>query len=186
MPNYRADPDIREVLDSHFALPPGLDAAEVGRLEEFLRCDEVLERFYASHAPSNRPPEADLSAAAAAAMKAYDQRSEVLPVGWQKLLVLQAGVAGSEDNLDSFEIQEWAYARVEENPSWLGDFDDDVDQDKPLRWLTQTIGVNVLMARQRAAARSVPTVAKTGGGCAVAAVTALCVTRAIVSTIGGR
>ncbi|HEY5194672.1 MAG TPA: hypothetical protein VIJ39_12480 [Solirubrobacteraceae bacterium] len=90
-------------------------------------------------------------------MAAYDQRSERLPVGWQKLLVLQAGIAGCEANLDSFEIQEWAYAAIEEeNPSWLGDFDEDVDLEKPLRWLTQAIGVSVLMARQRKSTPATP------------------------------
>jgi hypothetical protein len=151
MPNYRADPDIRAVLEARFAIPVDLDSAEVERLQEFLRCDQVLEAFYARSEPSHRPPEADLAGAASAAMIAYDQRSERLPVGWQKLLVLQAGVAGSEAMLDSFEIQEWAYARIkDENPSWLGEFDEDIDLEKPLRWLTQAIGVNVLMARQRA------------------------------------
>ena len=108
MPNYRADPDIREVLDASFAIPAELDPAEVGRLQEFLRCDQVLEAFYARSQSSQRPPEADLSAAASAAIAAYDQRSNRLPVGWRTLLVLQAGIAGSEANLDSSEIQDWA------------------------------------------------------------------------------
>ncbi|MGN6188870.1 MAG: hypothetical protein ACTHOE_08225 [Conexibacter sp.] len=154
MPNYRADPDILAVLDSHFALPPGLDPDEVERLRRFLRTDQVLEDFYRRSQPSHRPPEADLRAAAAAAMDAYDRRSDRLPVGWQKLLVLQAGIAGHDDNLDSGEIQEWAYRRIkEDNPDWLGNFDDDIDREMPLRWLTQRIGVQVLMARQWAAER---------------------------------
>jgi hypothetical protein len=157
MPNYRADPDIRAVLEANFTIPADLDPAEAGRLQEFLRCDQALETFYASNQPGHRPPETDLAAAASAAMAAYDQRSERLPVGWQKLLVLQAGIAGCEANLDSFEIQEWAYAAIEEeNPSWLGDFDEDVDLEKPLRWLTQAIGVSVLMARQRKSTPATP------------------------------
>jgi hypothetical protein len=183
MPNYLADQDIRAVLESGFAIPGDLDPAEVARLEEFIRRDQVLERFYRSRElPTHRPPEADLRAAAAAAMAAYDQRSERLPVGWQKLLVLQAGIAGSEKNLDSHEIQEWAYARItEENPDWLGDFDDDIDRDMPLRWLTQYIGVDVLLARQRVAGPSTATVGKaTNGGCAVAALGALSVVAAVV------
>ena len=153
MPNYRADSDIRALLESDFAIPNDLDPDEVERLQQFLRCDQVLEAFYKRSQPGQRPPEADLSGAASAAMAAYDQRSERLPVGWQKLLVLQAGIAGSEANLDSFEIKEWAYTRTkDENPGWLGNFDDDIDRDMPLRWLTQAIGVDVLMARQRMAA----------------------------------
>lgn len=148
MPNYMADPDIRAVLESRFDLN-GLEDAEVERLEEFLRCDQALERFYRQSSHSERPPEAMLVAAAESAMAAYDQRSERLSRGWQKFLVLQAGIAGSPDNLDSSEVQEWAYARVkEEHPEWLGDFDEDVDREMPLRWLTQLIGVGVLMRRR--------------------------------------
>lgn len=157
MPNYRADPDIRAVLDTKFAIPGDLDPAEVARLQEFLRCDRVLEAFYARSQPSQRPPEADLSAAASTAIAAYNERSDRLPVGWQKLLVLQAGIAGSEASLDSSEIQDWAYTRIsEENPDWLGDFDRDIDRGMPLRWLTQVIGSQVLMARQSTAEPPVP------------------------------
>jgi hypothetical protein len=157
MPNYRADSDIRAVLEAQFEIPGDLDEAEIARLQAFLLCDQVLEAFYARNESSHRPPEEDLSAAASTAMAAYDQRSERLPVGWQKLLVLQAGIAGGAANLDSFEIQDWAYTRiVDENPGWLGEFDDDIDRDMPLRWLAQTIGIQVLMGRQRMAARLTP------------------------------
>lgn len=149
MPNYRADSDINAIFEERLRIPDGLDPAEVGRLEQFLRCDKVLEEFYKRSASTERPPENDLAAAAATAMTAYDQRSDHLPVGWQKFLVLQAGIAGSYDNLDSSEVQDWAYTRIkEENSDWLGDFDDDIDREMPLRWLTQLIGVGVLRRRQ--------------------------------------
>ncbi len=148
MPKYRADPDIRAVLESHFEIPGDLDPAEVERLQQFLRCDQVVGYGCRRSQAEARPSEADLSAAASAAMTAYDERSERLPLGWQKLLVLQAGIAGSEPYLDSSVIQDWAYTRIEENPDWLGDFDEEIDHAMPLRWLTETIGVDVFMARQ--------------------------------------
>lgn len=148
MPDYMADPDIRTILAGRFAIPDNLDTDEIDRLRRFLECDQVLERFYRENPPAARPPEADLQAAAESAMAVYDQRSELLPIGWQKFAVLQAGIAGSPDNLDSSAIQDWAYARIkEENPGWLGDFDQDVDRDMPMRWLVQLIGVGVLMRR---------------------------------------
>jgi hypothetical protein len=150
MPNYMADPDIRTVQqDGRFGIPDGLDAAEADRLRRFLESDQALERFYRENPPTVRPPEADLRLAAECAMAAYDQRSPGLPVGWQKFAVLQAGIAGSPDNLDSSEIQDWAYARIkEDNPHWLGDFDEDIDREMPMRWLVQLIGIGVLRRRQ--------------------------------------
>lgn len=151
MPNYRADPDIAEIMARGLALPDYLDAAEAERVSAFARCDQALEEHYRTGGGS-RPPETVLRAVAQTAMAAYDQRSDRLPVGWQKLLVLQAGIASCQDNLDDFEIQEWAYTRIKDHhPEWLGDFDDDLDQEKPLRWLTQLIGFQVLAARNRAA-----------------------------------
>ncbi|MDX6602991.1 MAG: hypothetical protein QOF13_2193 [Solirubrobacterales bacterium] len=150
MPDYMADPDIRAIMqDGRFAIPGDLDEAETDRLHRFLKCDQVLETFYRRNPPTARPPEEDLDAAAETAMAVYDQRSERLAVGWQKFAVLQAGIAGSPDNLDSSRVQDWAYTRIqEENPSWLGDFDDDIDRDMPLRWLTQLIGFGVLNRRR--------------------------------------
>jgi hypothetical protein len=158
MPNYLADPDIRSVaVDGRFVIPEHLEGAEVERLDRFLRADQALETFYRRNPPPARPPEEDLRAAAETAMHAYEQRSERLPVGWQKFLVLQAGIAGGPENLDSSQIKEWAYVRItEENPDWLGDFDDDVDREMPLRWLTQTIGVDVLLGRQLMAEPAAP------------------------------
>jgi hypothetical protein len=145
-----ADPDIRCVqIDGRFAIPEHLDAAEIERIKRFLECDQVLESFYGSNPPTARPPEPDLEAAAKSAMAVYDQRSPLLALGWQKFAVLQAGIAASPDNLDSSSIQEWAYVRIkEENPDWLGDFDDDIDREMPMRWLMQLIGVGVLTRRQ--------------------------------------
>jgi hypothetical protein len=113
-------------------------------------------------------------------MAAYDQRSERLPVGWQKLLVLRGGIAGSEQNLDDGKIEEWAYTAVkDEHPEWLGDFDEDVDRDMPMRWLTQTVGVNVLMARRLMAEPPPSANAAAGGGCLVAALALVVLTGAV-------
>ena len=55
----------------------------------------------------------------------------------------------SRSDLDSSKIQEWAAAASkEEHPEWLGDFDEDVDQEMPLRSMIQLIGVGVLMRRK--------------------------------------
>jgi hypothetical protein len=145
MPNYQRDPDIRAVLETGFAIPDGLDAAEADRSQTFLNCDQELERFYAVSQPRQRPPRSVLEAVASAAMAAYDRRSDRLPVGWQKLLVLRAGIVGCSQNLDSSEIEEWAYTRItEENPSWLEPYDGEVENEPPLNWLRYTLEPEVL------------------------------------------
>lgn len=150
MPNYQRDPDIREVLQSGFAVPDGLAPAEFARLQDFLRCDRELERFYAGNEPPLRAPVPLLSAVAATAMAAYDQRSERLPVGWQKLLVLRAGIAGCSQNLDSAEIEEWAYTCItEEHPDWLAPFDGEIENEPPLHWLQHVLGPEVRIRQMR-------------------------------------
>jgi hypothetical protein len=147
LPNYRADPDIREVLDGGIKIPTDLDPLEVACLEEFWRRDQILEALWARE-PGARAPYPDLEALASAAMVAYEERSKRLPLGWQKLLVLRAGVAGSTQNLDDAKIQEWVYTRVvEENPGWLGDLDADLAHEMPLRWLERDIRADVLAIR---------------------------------------
>jgi hypothetical protein len=154
VPNYRADPDIREVLDSGFEIPDALEPSEVARLSDFLRCDQTLEAVWARD-PAARVMHPDLRALAEAAMTAYDERSDQLPVGWQKLLVLRAGVAASTYNLDDSQIQEWVYTRiVEENRDWLGDIDADLAQDMPLRWVERDIQADVLAIRAMKAAET--------------------------------
>lgn len=149
VPNYQCDPDIRAVFENGFRIPSNLDPVEADRLQEFLRCDQELEAFYNRSQPSQRPPHHILEAVAVAAMAAYDQRSERLPVGWQKLLVLRAGIAGCAANLDSGEIQDWAYTHiVEENPDWLEAYDGEIENEPPLQWLRHVIGDEVLMARR--------------------------------------
>jgi len=147
--DYKADPDIRAIMaEGRITIPGDLDEAEAGRLHRFLTSDQVLERFYRENPAPVRPPEDDLRTAADTAMAVYDQRSERLSVGWQKFVVLQAGIAGSPENLDSAEVQEWAYSRIEENPGWLDHEDVAFDQAKPLDWLRQVIGAGVLLRRR--------------------------------------
>jgi hypothetical protein len=149
MPHYHRDPDILALLESRFAIPSHLDAAEVDRLQTFLRHDHELERFYATCRPGQRPPIPMLEAVASAAMTAYDQQSDQLPVGWQKLLVLRAGIAGSSHNLDSAEIEDWAYTRItEENPSWIVPWDEGPENEPPLNWLIHILAPEVMAIRR--------------------------------------
>jgi hypothetical protein len=143
------DPDIRKVLESGFTTPPGLSSEEVDRLREFLRWDQEMERFDRSHPDARRAPNPLLKGLAAAAMAAYDQRSARLPLGWQKLLVLRAGIAGCSQNLDSAEIEEWAYTRItEENPDWIVPWDEGPENEPPLNWLRHILALEVIPIRQ--------------------------------------
>jgi hypothetical protein len=159
------DPDIREVLGSGPAIPPGLGSAEVDRLREFLRWDQELESFDRNQPDGTRAPNALLEGLAAAAMAAYDRRSDRLPLGWQKLLVLRAGIAGSTRNLDDFEIEDWAYTRItEENPDWLVPYDGELENEPPLNWLRHVLAPEVLRMRRFKQEESKATVGPVGAG----------------------
>ena len=148
MLDYKADPDIRTIMvNGRITIPRDLDEAEAGRLHRFLTSDQVLERFYLENPPPVRPPEDDLRVAAETAMACRPAiRASLSRVA--KFAVLQAGIAGSPENLDSAEVQEWAYSRIEENPDWLAHEDVAFDQAKPIDWLRQVIGAGVLLRRQ--------------------------------------
>jgi hypothetical protein len=94
------------------------------------------------------------------------------------------GIAGLPENLDSFEVQAWAYSAIhDEHRGWLGDFDNEIDRDMPMRWLSQAIGLRVIMARQRRAEEQPAQAAgkAAGNGCAVAAVSILPLVAAALS-----
>lgn len=146
--NYRADPDIRDILGGgEFVIPSDIGPEEGSRLRDFLTCDQVIER---RRRGGERPTDDELMASARAAMAVYEHRTERLPVGWQKFAVLQAGLAGID--ADSFEVQRWAYQLCKSNSGWLGDFDDDVDREMPLRDMTQQVSPFALIEESPAPA----------------------------------
>jgi hypothetical protein len=135
MPNYHADPDIGSIFqDGRIEIPGDLDPGEASRLALFMRRDRVVVEAFRQN---ERPTEDALRASIQAAIAVYTQRSERLSVGWQKFVVLQAGLLGIE--LDSADVMEWAYRVCKHTPGWLGDFDQDIDRDMPLREMTQLI-----------------------------------------------
>lgn len=135
MPNYHADPDVSSIFqDGRIEIPEGLDPGEASRLALFMRRDHVVVEAFRQN---ERPTEDALRASIDAAIAVYTQRSGRLPVGWQKFVVLQAGLLGIE--LDSAEVMEWAYRVCKHTPGWLGDFDQDIDRGMPLREMTQRI-----------------------------------------------
>jgi hypothetical protein len=70
-------------------------------------------------------------------------------VCWQKLLVLRAGIAGCSQNLDSADIEEWAYTRItEETPEWVVPWDEGPENEPPLNWLRRILALEVLPIRQ--------------------------------------
>jgi hypothetical protein len=141
MPNYQADPDIRDIFtDGKIGVPSGLDPAEANRVTTFMDRDRAVVQCFLR---GERPPDATMMTSVRAAMAVYEQRTERLPLGWQKFVVLQAGTLGIE--LDSGEVMRWAYRLCKDNPGWLGDFDDDVDRGKPLRAMTQAIPATSLI-----------------------------------------
>ena len=145
MTNYTADSDIASIIgESGLRVPDDLEPGEQERVRNFLRLMQVREDYWRQ---GGQAPASDLAAAAAAAQDLYEKASDRLPVGFQKLAVLQGGFIGIE--LDSAAIMEWAYWACKDNPGWLGNFDDDIDRGMPLREMTQAIPPMTMMNFQR-------------------------------------
>jgi hypothetical protein len=190
MTNYMYDPDIRAVLESGFAIPPGLEATEVDRLREFLRWDQDMERFDRSHPDGGRAPYPLLRGLAGAAMAAYDQCSDRLPIGWQKLLVLRAGIAGCTQNLDDSKIEDWAYTIItDESRGWLVSYEGTPENEPPLNWLLHVLEPEVLRMRrfkqkEMEGKVSPSNVDVAGSGCLVAVLGAIALIRPLLSHRG--
>ena len=135
MYDYRRDPDIDAIFsDGAITVPGDLDAAEAERVNVFVRCQQELGARYQRGEPL--PPELLISAAEAG-KDVYEQRTPRLPMGWQKFVVLQVGKVGIET--ESVELMEWVYWLCRDNDGWLGNFDEDIDRNMPLRAMMQEI-----------------------------------------------
>jgi hypothetical protein len=133
--NYRADPDIAAtIVGGTYQIPAELDNDERARIERFCRADMAVDAALDLHV---KPAAADLAELQAAGRALYEQRTERLPIGWQKLAVLSTGMAAIDS--ESASTAKWAYNVCEKSPGWLGNFDDDIREQKPLREFSRSV-----------------------------------------------
>jgi hypothetical protein len=121
MADLRFDADVSEALRSELASIA--DQAERERVSNFLdavnasRSDASVER---------------LEAVAAAGQEAYKNRTPELHLGWQKIILVETGVAGERlENYDSersYEVMKWSYDHCKTHGYSI----DDVDKGTPM------------------------------------------------------
>lgn len=116
MVDLRLDPDVSDAIQ--IGVDAISDADERARVSEFLSA--------VSDNRSGVTP-ARCEAVASAARTAYDLRTPDLHVGWQKVILVETGLAGEQledhDRTRSNEIMKWSYDRCKT----LGYTIDDVD-----------------------------------------------------------
>jgi len=116
MVDLRLDPDVSSAIQS--GVEAIADSAERSRVNDFLR---AVNTNRAGVTP------AGCEAVAAAGRAAYEGRTPDLPLGWQKVILVETGLAGEQlehhDTARSHEIMKWSYGHCKA----LGYTIDDVD-----------------------------------------------------------
>jgi hypothetical protein len=121
MVDLRFDADVAEAVQS--GVLSIADSAEREQIAKFL--DAV-------NATRSDPSVERLEAIAVAGKKAYESRTADLHLGWQKVLLVETGLAGERlehhDQHQSYEVMKWSYDHCKK----LGYSIDDVDEGTPM------------------------------------------------------
>jgi hypothetical protein len=121
MVDLRFDADVAEAVESGVGLI--VDPAERNRVSHFLE---------AVNAGRSDPSVERLEAVAVAGQEAYESRTPELHLGWQKVILVETGLAGerleSQDSHRSYEIMLWSYDHCKEHGYSI----DDVDKGTPM------------------------------------------------------
>jgi hypothetical protein len=123
MVDLRLDADVSEALESG-----------VGSIADPAERESVSGFLEAVNASRSEPNVERLEAVAAAGQEAYESRTPELHLGWQKVILVETGLAGErlegQDSHRSYEIMLWSYDHCKEHGYSI----DDVDKGR--RWVS--------------------------------------------------
>jgi hypothetical protein len=121
MVELKFDPDVHEALGSGVASIA--DPAERERISSFLS---------AVNAARSEVRVERLEAVAAAGQEAYETRTAELHLGWQKIILVETGLAGEQlehhSKQRSYEVMKWSYDHCKTHGYTI----DDVDKGTPM------------------------------------------------------
>lgn len=124
-----------------------------------------------------------LEAVAAAGREAYDNRTPELHLGWQKVILVETGLAGERlENYDSersYEVMKWSYDHCKTHGYSIDDVDKGTPMGKYMYNINLAIIANMPLPTVKPAAGSASDVASASGtGCLIA-------TLSVVATLVG-
>ncbi|HUA74705.1 MAG TPA: hypothetical protein VL988_08090 [Solirubrobacteraceae bacterium] len=116
MVNIKHDPDVREALER--GVNSIADPVERERISNFLNAVNAARSEVAVEL---------LEAVAAAGQEAYEARTAELHLGWQKVILVETGLAGEQlernSQQRSYEVMKWSYDHCKEHGYTIDDID---------------------------------------------------------------
>jgi hypothetical protein len=167
MADLKLDVDVSEAVESGVASIA--DPAERERVSNFL--DAV-------NASRSDPGVERLEAVAVAGKKAYESRTAELHLGWQKVILVETGLAGERlehyNSQRSYEVMKWSYDHCKK----LGYSIDDVDEGTPMGEYMYNINLAIIAnmpppTLQPTAGSASGAAAASGSGCLIAILSAV-------------
>jgi hypothetical protein len=171
--DLRLDSDVNEALRN--GVGSIVDAAERERVSNFLGT---------VNASRSGPTVERLEAVAAAAQVAYENRTPELHLGWQKIILVETGLAGEQlehqDSYRSYEIMIWSYDHCKAHGYTI----DDVDEGTPMGEYMYNINLAIIavmpLPPPPTPGASSSVAASSGSGCLVVT---LSITAALASIV---
>jgi hypothetical protein len=180
MADLRFDADVSEALES--GVTSIVNPAERERISNF------LETVNASRSEASVER---LEAVAAAGREAYESRTAELHLGWQKIILVETGVAGERlehhDSQRSYEVMKWSYDHCKTHGYSI----DDVDKGTPMGEYMYNINLAIIAnmpppTAQATAGSASGAAAASGSGCLIATLSVVAVLVAAIERSTGQ
>ncbi len=159
MVELKHDPDVREALEGGVASI--VDPTERERVSNFLNAvNTARSEVRVEH----------LEAVAAAGQEAYESRTPELHLGWQKVILVETGLAGEQlehhSEQRSYEVMKWSYDHCKKHGYTI----DDVDKGTPMGEYMYNINLAIIanMPLPTPPVGAASGAAASGSGCLIA------------------
>ena len=154
------DPDVREALEGGVAFI--VDPTERERVSNFLS---------AVNAARAEVRVEQLETVTAAGQEAYETRTAELHLGWQKIILVETGLAGEQlehhDRQRSYEVMKWSYDHCKQHGYTIDDVDKGTPMGKYMYNINLAIIANMPPPTPPVGSASGPATAS-GAGCLIA------------------
>jgi hypothetical protein len=178
MVELKLDPDVQEALESGVASIA--DPAERERISKFLS---------SVNAARSEVRVEQLEAVAAAGQEAYETRTAELHLGWQKVILVETGLAGEQlehhSKQRSYEIMKWSYDHCKTHGYTIDDVDKGTPMGEYMYNINLAIIANMPLPTPPVSAAS-GAASASGSGCLIATISILAASVATIEYWAGQ